>query len=74
MNDEGNLQNELEFEEPLDEENEQVPSERKIYTDKGDPEVESLHGKYKRGNGNFLFPLRGEKPLRTLNPSSRPRR
>jgi hypothetical protein len=44
--------NEIEFEQPLEEEIEsiEVPSsKRKIYTDKGDPEVESLHGKYKRG-------------------------
>ena len=44
--------NEIEFEQPLEEEIEsiEVPStERKVYTDKGDPEVESLHGKYKRG-------------------------
>ncbi|MBI4535476.1 MAG: DUF262 domain-containing protein [Ignavibacteriae bacterium] len=43
---------ELEFENPLEEEIEsiEVPAERrKIYTDLGDPEVESLHGKFKRG-------------------------
>lgn len=43
---------ELEFETPLEEEVEviEVPSEkRKIYTELGDPEIESLHGKYKRG-------------------------
>lgn len=42
---------ELEFENPLEEEIEsiEVPSDkRKIYTDLGDPEVESLHGKFKR--------------------------
>jgi hypothetical protein len=43
---------ELEFEEPLEEEIESVetaPAKRKIYTDKGDPEIESLYGKQKRG-------------------------
>ncbi|MDI6775933.1 MAG: DUF262 domain-containing protein [Syntrophales bacterium] len=49
MNEEASQLNELEFDESQEEENEQLPFERKIYTDKGDPEVESLHGKYKRG-------------------------
>ena len=43
---------ELEFETPLEEEIESidVPSEkRKIYTELADPEIESLHGKFKRG-------------------------
>lgn len=43
---------ELDFETPLEEEVEciEVPSDkRKIYTELGDPEIESLHGKYKRG-------------------------
>jgi hypothetical protein len=43
---------ELEFDHPLEEEIESidVPSDRrKIYTELGDPEVESLHGKFKRG-------------------------
>lgn len=43
---------ELEFENPLEEEIESIdvpPERRKIYTDLGDPEVESLHGKFKRG-------------------------
>jgi len=43
---------ELEFETPLEEEVDSidVPSnERKIYTELGDPEIDSLHGKYKRG-------------------------
>jgi len=43
---------ELEFEQPLEEELERVevpPSMRTVYTEKGDPEVESLYGKYKRG-------------------------
>jgi hypothetical protein len=42
---------ELEFETPLEEEVESIelPSEkRKIYTELGDPEIESLYGKYKR--------------------------
>jgi len=41
----------LEFDSPLEEEVDAigVPSEkRKIYTELGDPEIESLHGKYKR--------------------------
>lgn len=40
---------ELEFENPLEEEVEsiEIPSDRrKIYTELGDPEVESLYGKY----------------------------
>lgn len=41
--------NEIELEQPLEEEIEAIPEERKIYTDKGDPEIESLYGKYKRG-------------------------
>jgi uncharacterized protein with ParB-like and HNH nuclease domain len=43
---------ELEFESPLEEEDDlpTLTSEnRKIYTESGDPEVESLHGKFKRG-------------------------
>ena len=42
----------LEFENPLEEEVESIevpPDKRKIYTELGDPEVESLHGKFKRG-------------------------
>ena len=42
----------MEFEEPLEEEIESVEvplAERKIHTDKGDPEIESLYGKSKRG-------------------------
>ena len=51
MNREVNQIEELEFEQPLEEEEElaEVPSRQKIYTDKGDPEIESLHGKHKRG-------------------------
>lgn len=47
-----NQNEEIEFETPLEEEVESIalPSEkRKIYTELGDPEIESLHGKYKRG-------------------------
>ena len=52
MNEETKELNEIEFEQPLKEEIESIeapPSKRKVYTDQGDPEVESLHGKYKRG-------------------------
>lgn len=45
-------QNEIEFDQPLEDESaipEVPPSIRKIFTDQGDPEVESLYGKYKRG-------------------------
>ncbi len=44
-------QGDLEFEQPLEEEFDQVvaPGDRRIYTDQADPEVDSLHGKYKRG-------------------------
>lgn len=43
---------EIEFEQPLEEEVEQIeipPAKRKLYTEQGDPEIESLFGKYKRG-------------------------
>ena len=46
-----NENEELEFDSPLEEEVDAigVPSEkRKIYTELGDPEIESLHGKFKR--------------------------
>lgn len=52
MNDERNKLDELEFDQPLEEEVNHVElpsSERRIYTDQGDPEIESLYGKYKRG-------------------------
>jgi hypothetical protein len=49
MNEETLELNEIEFEQPLEEETEAIPEGRKIYTDKGDPEIESLYGKYKRG-------------------------
>jgi|LQYC01.1.fsa_nt_gi Protein of unknown function DUF262. len=48
INDKKNV-DEIEFEQPLEEEVESILSERKIYTDKGDPEVDSLYGKYKKG-------------------------
>jgi len=44
--------NEIEFEQPLEEDVEQItvaPTKRKLYTEQGDPEIESLFGKYKRG-------------------------
>jgi hypothetical protein len=47
---------ELQFEQPLEDDDEtvEVPSNRRqIYTDQGDPEIESLHGKYKRGRLNI---------------------
>jgi hypothetical protein len=43
---------ELEFDEPLEEEIGYIDvhsTKRKVYTDQGDPEIESLYGKYKRG-------------------------
>jgi hypothetical protein len=43
---------ELEFESPLEEDVESIDvasDRRKIYTELGDPEIESLHGKFKRG-------------------------
>ncbi len=43
--------NGLEFEQPLEEEIEEIPSiKRKIYTDQGDPEIDSLYRKYKDGD------------------------
>lgn len=52
MNEERTELNELEFEQPLEEEIEriEIPStKRRVYTDQGDPEIESLHGKCTRG-------------------------
>ena len=52
MNEEAKELNELQFEQPLEEEIEsiEVPStKRRVYTEQGDPEIESLYGKYKRG-------------------------
>jgi uncharacterized protein with ParB-like and HNH nuclease domain len=46
------LEEKLEFDQPLEDENEQIKvpeSQRTIYTDKGDPEIESLYGKSQRG-------------------------
>lgn len=40
---------ELEFDQQLEEDTSPISSDRKIFTDKGDPEVDSLHGKWKRG-------------------------
>jgi hypothetical protein len=43
---------ELEFDNPLEEETDSVEVDadsRKIYTELGDPEIDSLHGKHKRG-------------------------
>ena len=44
--------NELEFEQPTEDETEgvEIPvAKRRVYTDQGDPEIDSLHGKYKKG-------------------------
>lgn len=52
MNEQLKEQDEIEFEQPLEEEIDQVettPERRRIYTDKGDPEIDSLYGKFKRG-------------------------
>jgi len=43
---------ELVFDEPLEDEGQDLEiseNNRQIYTDQGDPEIDSLHGKYKRG-------------------------
>lgn len=43
---------ELEFDNPLEEDVEEITvptNKRVLYTDQGDPEIESLHGKFKRG-------------------------
>jgi len=52
MSENDNPSEELEFENPLEEEVEDIevpPDKRKIYSDLGDPEIDSLHGKFKRG-------------------------
>lgn len=40
---------EIEFDQKSEEDTSPISSDRKIFTDKGDPEVDSLHGKWKRG-------------------------
>lgn len=40
---------EIEFKQPLEEDVEIITGERKIYTDKGDPEIDSLYRQYKKG-------------------------
>jgi uncharacterized protein with ParB-like and HNH nuclease domain len=47
-----NESEELEFDNPLEEESDSMDvasDKRKVYTELGDPEIDSLHGKYKRG-------------------------
>jgi len=53
MSEETKEVNELEFEQPLEEEIESVeipPLKRQVYTDKGDPEINSLYDDYKNGD------------------------
>jgi hypothetical protein len=51
MNEETKEANELEFEQPLEEEIEEITSiKRKVYADQGDPEIDSLYRKYKDGD------------------------
>ena len=52
MKEEDKSLNGIEFEQPLEEEIEKVDvseNKRKVYTEQGDPEVDSLFNKYKRG-------------------------
>jgi hypothetical protein len=49
MDEDCNELNQIEIEQTEVEDNDTIPKERKTYTDKSDPEVESLYGKYKRG-------------------------
>jgi hypothetical protein len=52
MNEQTMEMDELEFEQPLEEEIERVEltaNGRKIFTDKGDPEIDSLHRKWTKG-------------------------
>ena len=53
MNNENqNTEDELAFDSPLEEDIESLDiqeSNRKIFTDQGDPEIDSLYGKFKRG-------------------------
>ena len=53
MNEEAEELNELEFEQPLEEEIESIEvssTKRKVYTEQGDPEIDSLYRKYKDGD------------------------
>jgi hypothetical protein len=53
MNEEAKELNELEFEQPLEEEIESIEvssTKRKVYTEQGDPEIDSLYRKYKDGD------------------------
>jgi len=52
MNNENGEIDEMVFDEPLEDEDENVdiePGQRMIYTDQGDPEIDSLYKKYKKG-------------------------
>jgi len=49
MTNESSGLDEIEFDQPLEEEIEPLPKGRKIYTDKGDPEIVSLYEKWKKG-------------------------
>lgn len=69
------LEQEIEFEQPLEEEVEDLAiaeKERTIYTEQGDPEIESLYGKYKRGKLNIQpnfqrqFVWDGKKPSKLI--------
>lgn len=53
MNEEAKELNELEFEQPLEEEIENIEvssTKRRVYTEQGDPEIDSLYRKYKDGD------------------------
>jgi hypothetical protein len=53
MNEEAEELNELEFEQPLEEEIENIEvssTKRRVYTEQGDPEIDSLYRKYKDGD------------------------
>ena len=46
-----NEENEIEFEQPLEEEIDEIEipeGNRRVYADQGDPEITSLHGKFKK--------------------------
>jgi len=49
MTNESSGLDEIEFDQPLEEDLESLPKGRKIYTDKGDPEIVSLYEKWKKG-------------------------